>query len=226
MIGPLIDRPQWCLHPPTVETTTTTHVIDYSWCQVPDTLRPDRKFTVTGRTCCDPDSLQTSALCDPIFCETPYETTTTCDSLIPNETAGSTSCHFSDRFGPFVICGQSQQIWSAARFFTNTRVCSEFVPSGGRPAWAMQVTRKSCFAGAFPSEVGPCPPTGVPSACCLPLECPDGTPGCDGLCLCMNVFPAYGFVKELTTTVSVNCDSYSPPQCIYEIPSLTIAVEI
>ena len=225
VIAPLLDPPQWCTHPPTVETTTTTHVIDYSWCQVPEIQRVDRKFTVTGRTCCDPDALQQTSLCDPVFCETPYETTTSCDSLIRNTTPGSSNCHFSDRFGPFVICGQFGFDWSAAVFDTNTRVCSEYPPLGGRPQFGMQVTLKSCFGGSFPGAVGPCPPVGVPAACCQALECPDGTQGCDGLCVCMNVNSAQGFVKELTTAVSVTCGTYLQPECIFQIPSLTIAVE-
>jgi len=227
VFAPAFEPPTWCTHPPTIETNVVNHTIDYSFCQTAESARPDRKFTITSSSCCDPDALQSSALCDAVFCENPITIQTSCDELLYTDVSvDPEDCRFSSRFGPFVACGLSPFPWNIL-FDTNTRVCGEYPPLGGQPQFLMQLNLRPCFSGAFPGEVGDCPPEGTPQECCEERICADDNfPNCDGRCFCFPKHSGYGFVKSLDVQLTIDCGPYTIPSCVYDIPPFPVDVTL
>lgn len=212
--------PWWYTDPPTIQTTTTTYVLDGSLCSSSYSSAFD--FQATGTTSCCGEGLTLIQDCDYAPCESPVTVTQICKSINDDPRLDWTGDNaLQCRLETWYLNGNV-----ATGRNDITGGCGNYPGCGGAGAGVGDQYNVPCCAPVsqaltscyFSPCVKPACNSGQPCgdvSCCFEYTC-------DCFCECIPLYPYLGHYADLYSYEITNSGSWTPAECIFQISDIVI----
>jgi hypothetical protein len=200
--------PEWYTSPPILETTTTTYVIDWNFCN--DTQGG------TATCCPDDEPAFCSTNCPDVSCTIPtIEIDVTCQSFTrPTSWTNADSaigCDFNSWYlDGTAESGTGKDDITGSLLVNNAQGCLFIEDAGvGAAQWPIS----HCIQPKPTTSTNPC----EPSDCYQSWSCG----GCQ--CGCLPLYPAYVAFSSNTLTFEAD-GSWTQQECIFQVPNIPINI--